>query len=158
MPPTTKNGPPPTEARPQEPSSTKTTGTVRVTDQADRLRALVGQAAALVEQIGDQAERDRQSWAAGYREAMNFCRVMFDHGFDVGYQAAEDDMARAWKPIAQQVRRSANRLSFRALEERRYPDRTHRELLLLRGRDRYPLPDRECAHCHGTGMIPGGVA
>lgn len=158
MTPDMRSGPPPTEARPQQPTSTRTTGTASVTEAPDRLPALVAQAAALVEQIGDQAERDRQSWNAGYREAMAFCRAMFDHGFDVGYQASEDDMARAWKPIAQQVRRSANRLSFRALEERRYPDRTHRELMLLRGRDRYPLPDRECAHCHGTGMIPGGVA
>ncbi|HEU5024142.1 MAG TPA: hypothetical protein VFV01_04410 [Spirillospora sp.] len=153
----TQSGAPPTKEtrRSEEPGSTRITGNASVTDQSDTLRALVEKAAALIAAIGDQAARDTESWNAGYREAMTFCRAMFDHGVDVGRAAAEQDMADAWSALARKVRGMANQPRFRELEDRRYPDRTHKELLIMRGRDRYPLPDRQCHVCGGR--IPGGV-
>lgn len=136
-----RSGPPPTEARPQVPTSTRTTGTASVAQPADRLQALVAQAAALVEQIGDQAERDRQSWNAGYREAMNFCRSVFDHGVDIGYAQAEEDMARAWRPVAESVR---NIPRLMELQARRYPGYTPERLaeLRARAREQFGLPSK----------------
>lgn len=137
----TKSGPPPTGARPQEPGSTRTTGVASVTDTPDTFRALVEKAAALVAEIGDQAERDRESWNAGYREAMALCRAMFDHGVDVGYAQAEEDMARAWRPVAESVR---NIPRLMELQARRYPGYTPERLAELRAaaRDKFGLPSK----------------
>lgn len=235
MRPDMRSGPPPdTGSRPQKSVSTRTAGTASVADTTDKLRALVAQAAALVAEICDQTERDRQSWDAGYREA---AALFFAHGVSVGYAQAEEDMARAWRPVAERVRnipkymeirerRSETtcsaycthdgcktlvtvppRIDFRRvlcpihrpetwcarhrardtcgyqaeLQGTQRPEytggpvewdgtsprggrpagadeRSRAELLRLRGRDRYPLPDRECSHCHGTGMFSGGAA
>lgn len=120
-------------------NSVNTTATV--THPHDNFRALVERAAALVAEIGDQAERDRESWNAGYREAMGFCRAMFDHGVDVGYAQAEEDMARAWRPVAESVR---NIPRLMELQARRYPGYTPERLAELRAaaRERFGLPSR----------------
>lgn len=135
----TKSGPPPTETRPQNSAPTRTA--TSVADTPDTFRALVEKAAALVAEIGDQAERDRESWNAGYREAMGFCRSMFDHGVDVGYDMAERDMERAWKPVAESVR---NIPRLMELQARRYPGYTPERLAELRAaaRERFGLPSR----------------
>ncbi|MFA1552037.1 hypothetical protein, partial [Actinomadura chokoriensis] len=89
-----------------------------VTDTSDTLRALVAQAAALVEEIGDQAERDRESRHAGYREAMAFLPSCFDHGRDVGRAEAEEVMAGAWRPVAESVRDIPLQMEVRRRRER----------------------------------------
>lgn len=137
MRPDTTSGPPPIKgARPDAPESTRTTGTASVADTTDRLRALVAQAAALVAEICDQAERDRQSWDAGYREA---AALFFAHGVSVGYAQAEEDMARAWRPVAEGVRDLPRLMD---VEERRYPGYTPERLAELRraARERFGLP------------------
>lgn len=155
MRPDMRNGPP-MEARPHESAPARTgITTTNVADAPDELRALVEQAAALIAAIGDQAARESAIDAAAFRAGYT---LGFAAGRDVGRADAEDDMANEWAILARKVRAMANRPTFGELEARRYPDRTREELLLMRGRDRYPLPDRECSHCHGTGMIPGGVA
>lgn len=140
MRPDMRSGPPPdTGSRPQKSVSTRTT--TSVTDSPDTLRGLLDQAAALVAEIGDQADRDRQSYRAGYREAMALCRAMFDHGVDVGYAQAEEDMARAWRPVAESVR---NIPRLMELQARRYPGYTPERLAELRAaaRDKFGLPSK----------------
>lgn len=117
---------------------------------ADRLQALALAAAELLDDLDGQRAREAAEFQAGYD-------LGFATGRDVGYQQAENNMQRAWSALAKKIQGWASRKSFRELEQERYPDRTHKELLLLRGRDRYPLPDRQCMHCDGTGVIPGGV-
>ncbi|WP_433465799.1 hypothetical protein [Spirillospora sp. CA-128828] len=92
----------------------------------------------LVAEIGDQAERDRESWNAGYREA---AALFFAHGVDVGYAQAEEDMARAWRPVAESVR---NIPRLMTLQARRYPGYTPERLAELRGRAReqFGLPSK----------------
>ncbi|MEU6039764.1 hypothetical protein ABZ801_30620 [Actinomadura sp. NPDC047616] len=119
------------------------------------MRALVARAAALIAQITDQVERetaiDRQAFAEGYR-------IGFAAGREVGYGQAEADMQRAWSAVAATIRREANQPKFQELEARRYPDRTPAQLTVMRGRDRYPLPDRQCHTCGGRVCGCGGAA
>jgi hypothetical protein len=53
------------------------------------LQSVIDEALRLVQQIGDQAERDQQSYEAGYRAA---ARQFFDHGVDVGYRSALNEI------------------------------------------------------------------
>lgn len=96
----------------------------------------------------------REAYAAG-----------FAAGRDVGYAQAENDMERAWASVTARVRAVARLPKQDELTLRRYGYRDREELLKLRGRDRYPLTDRVCAHCDqscpycgGRGVIPGGAA
>lgn len=114
----------------------------------DELRTIALAAAELVDDLDGQRAREAAAFEEGYRLA-------FEAGREIGYRQAEDDMQRAWSALAAKVRSWADRPRFRELEKRRYPDRSHRELQVMRGRDRYPLPDRQCHVCGGR--IPGGV-
>lgn len=73
-------------------------------------------AAELVDAIGDQAERDRASWNAGYRYA---ARTFFDLGVQTGRMAAEQAEAERWAPVAEHVRRTAGMPTRAELETRR---------------------------------------
>lgn len=114
------------------------------TDACAELSALIERAAALAAELGDQAEReagiDQAAFAAGYR-------LGFAAGRDVGRGQAEADMQQAWTALAATVRGWADQPRFTELEDRRGhdPQQTGR----LRGRDRHPLPDRQCHTCGG---------
>ncbi len=73
----------------------------------------------LVNEIGDQADRDRRSFEAGYREASRLFRVMFEHGVDVGRAQALDVITTAQGQINRRLSGQALAPSFAELERRR---------------------------------------
>ncbi|MFB4306933.1 hypothetical protein [Actinomadura sp. GTD37] len=84
------------------------------TTEQNSLARLIQQAQTLVNQIGDQTERDHASYNAGYHEA---ALLFFQHGYETGYAQAEDDMAARWTEVAPAVRSRAG-----------HPTHTHLEL------------------------------
>lgn len=58
-------------------------------------------AAELVDAITNQADRDRDSYNAGWRDA---AKIFFDHGFEVGHARAHQEMAEEWHRVAEAVR------------------------------------------------------
>lgn len=161
-PPKRSGAPPGKDARrPQSPATSRTTNGLRVTDRTDEtaeLARLTEQAARLVDEIGDQAARDeatyRRGWRRGWHDA---ARLFFEHGVDVGRAQADHEMQEAWSAIAERARASAKVPTQDELRERNHPDRTAGEIRKLMGRDKYPLPDRECPYCSGRGRFPGGA-
>jgi hypothetical protein len=99
------------------------------------LRRLIQDAQRLAEEIGDQAERDRQSYEAGYRAGAALARAMFDHGVDVGRAQVLHEIEAAQ---AEECRRLSKRAldalntPFSALQALRYPGRTPEQLARLR--------------------------
>lgn len=83
------------------------------------LHTLAMAAAELVDDIGDQAERDRRSRAAGYQEGAALARAMFDHGVDVGRALAERAEAERWAAVAADVRAMAGEPAAREMARRR---------------------------------------
>lgn len=73
-------------------------------------------AAELVDAIGDQAARDRQSFEAGYRYA---ARTYFEFGITAGRIAAERAAADRWVPIAERIDRIADLPAYAELAARR---------------------------------------
>ncbi|HEY8375961.1 MAG TPA: hypothetical protein VIK91_05705 [Nannocystis sp.] len=69
-------------------------------DSAQQLQ-LINIAARLVAEIGDRAEREARiaaaAWRAGYRAG-------FAAGEDVGYGRAHEEIAEAWREVAEHVR------------------------------------------------------
>ncbi|MEV7011971.1 hypothetical protein [Streptosporangium sp. NPDC051022] len=61
-------------------------------------------AAELVDAIVDQAARDRENYEAGYRAA---ARDFFDHGYEVGYGHAQEEMAEQWSRVHRTVQEHA---------------------------------------------------
>jgi len=73
-------------------------------------------AADLVDAIGDQAQRDREMYNAGWNDA---AKIFFDHGYDVGYAQAHTEVAEDWKALAEKIRAMANTPTFAEVERRR---------------------------------------
>ena len=77
-----------------------TTRVARAHDIAQQLQ-LINLAARLVAEIGDRAEREARiataAWRAGYRAG-------FAAGEDVGYGRAHEEIAEAWREVAEHVR------------------------------------------------------
>lgn len=72
------------------------------------------------ELLAESAERERvifeHAWSTGYAAG-------FDAGTEVGYDCAEAEMAQAWAPVAESVRRVGRSLSHAELELRRWDGR-----------------------------------
>lgn len=72
------------------------------------------------ELIAETADRERlifeHAWSTGYAAG-------FDAGTEVGYDCAEAEMADAWAPVAESVRRIGRSLSHAELELRRWDGR-----------------------------------
>jgi hypothetical protein len=102
-------------------------------------------AAELVDAIGDQAERDQASFAAGFRYA---ARVFFDHGIEVGRAQAHHAVDENWRRLAMELGIIARSPSFAELERRRYPHHTPEQLAELRrqARQRFGLPSAAKGH------------
>ncbi len=77
-------------------------------DQAAALYRLAMLAAELVDAIGDQATRDRESyetgWQAGWKAASE---EFFQHGWEVGYGRAHAEMDEWWAILGARVRAMA---------------------------------------------------
>lgn len=73
-------------------------------------------AAELVDAIGNQAVRDRQSFDAGYRDA---AQRYFELGVTAGRMAAEQAAADRWVPIAERIDRIADLPTYADLLIRR---------------------------------------
>ncbi|TDD35264.1 hypothetical protein E1287_14225 [Actinomadura sp. KC06] len=73
-----------------------------------------------VEMLADSADRERAifetAWSAGYAAG-------FDAGTEIGYDCAEAQMAEAWAPVAESVRRLGRTLNHAELELRRWDGR-----------------------------------
>lgn len=73
-----------------------------------------------VEMLADSAERERSiadaMWSAGYAAGL-------DAGTEIGRDQAEAEMARAWAPVAESVRRLGRSLTREELELRRWDGR-----------------------------------
>jgi hypothetical protein len=137
VPPNERSGPGGFATSPQS-RSNATAGQTVTTDTIAPDAGLVAQAAALVDAIGDQAERDRQSYDAGWRDCVRLLvRPMFDHGVDVGREQVLNQIEAA---EAETNRRLSERAldakehPFAELEARRYPGYTAERLRELRKR------------------------
>ncbi|SNT56678.1 hypothetical protein SAMN05443665_104570 [Actinomadura meyerae] len=86
-----------------------------VRDQSTRHPFIVA-----AELLAESAERERtifeHAWSTGYGAG-------FDAGTEVGYDCAEAEMAQAWAPVAESVRRLGRSLSHAELERRRWDGR-----------------------------------
>lgn len=94
-----------------------------------------------------EADAYREGYYAGHRS-----------GWDVGYAHANHEINEAWHRVAEHVRSLARVPTIEEQRQRQYPGHTADELRKLRGRDKYPLTDRECPYCYGRGIYPGGAA
>lgn len=73
-----------------------------------------------VEMLADSAERERSiadaMWSAGYAAGL-------DAGTEIGRDQTEAEMARAWAPVAESVRRLGRTLTREEIERRRWDGR-----------------------------------
>lgn len=74
-------------------------------------------AVTLVMTVAEQAERDRQSYEAGFRDA---ARIFFDQGRDVGYGQAYAEMTNARADTRRDALRRALSPTGAELERRRW--------------------------------------
>lgn len=149
--------PPPTEARSHNASAlTKPFAPTKVAPATVVDPALIEAATRLVRTVAEQAAAEEDAYQRGQRDAAALYRAMFGHGCDVGYRRAEHDEQERWSHVARDVLGTALSPSHTELEARRYPGYTREQLLRLRDRARYPLPDRECPSCGRT--VSGGAA
>lgn len=120
-----------------------------------RLRKLVVQAQALVEQMGDQAEARQQEFQLGYK-------LGFAAGADVGWgraQLAQDQRDQAQAEAVKAFSRTRTLETHEQIGQVRYPGYTPEQLRTLRAPYRMFMPmDRLCVHCDGHGVIFGGAA
>lgn len=96
-----------------------------MTPEVEELQRLAVAAAELVDDLEGQRVREAAEFRAGH--ALGFAA-----GRDVGYGAAERDMAHEWRAVAEHVRRIASSPSLAELEARRYPGYTPERLAELR--------------------------
>ncbi|SFO14664.1 hypothetical protein SAMN04489713_104272 [Actinomadura madurae] len=83
---------------------------------ADQLLRLAVAAAEMVDDIEGQQRRESAAFRDGY--ALGLAA-----GIDVGRDQAERDMAEAWRPVAESVRRLGRTLTFEEIERRRWDGR-----------------------------------
>ncbi|MEU0520650.1 hypothetical protein [Streptosporangium sp. NPDC006007] len=76
----------------------------------DRRHLLV--AAQLLDDLDGQRRRERATFEEGYQAG-------FEAGRRAGAEAAEEEMRAAWAKVAEQVRRTANTLTYDELARRR---------------------------------------
>lgn len=136
----------PTARRGQSSSPMVQTTTVRTVNTAAAIAEMRRLVADLDYWHRREADAYREGYAAGHRS-----------GWDVGYAHANHQIDEAWHRVAVHVRSLASIPTHAEITAKRYPGSTREELQRLRGRDRYPLTDRVCAHCDGRGYFSGGV-
>ncbi|MEU4823104.1 hypothetical protein AB0H37_14635 [Actinomadura sp. NPDC023710] len=82
----------------------------------DELLTLATAAAEMVDDIQGQQRRESAAFGDGY--ALGLAA-----GVEVGRDQAETDMAEAWRPVAESVRRLGRTLTFEEIERRRWDGR-----------------------------------
>jgi hypothetical protein len=120
MPPDERSGPGGVTSSPQSRSNATATTTV-TTDRVALDADIVAQARRLVEEIGDQAERDRRSYEAGWNDCV---RLLFDHALSLGREQVLCEIEAEQAEVNRELsRRALDAVDTpRAeLDERRYP-------------------------------------
>ena len=76
----------------------------------------IAEAQRLVDAITDQAQRDEDNYRRGFADA---ARIFLDHGHEIGYALAHQEMAAAWSALAAHVRALAGTPTHAELQQRR---------------------------------------
>lgn len=120
-------------------------------EQDMRLAALIDQAQAVIRTLAEQSAADQRAYEEGFRDG-------FHSGVEVGRIGAEKAEEERAASVAALITKTTRVRTIEELNQLRgwtYPPEV---LAKMRGRDRYPFPDRLCSRCDGRGFIAGGVA